>query len=45
MVKALEANPVMNNALRLSAENPMIKKNDVNLGLAIDLKKDGTRYL
>jgi len=47
IVKAVESNRVMNNAFTIIDEQPhVIKKNDVNLGLAIDLeKKDGTHSL
>jgi 2-oxoglutarate decarboxylase len=47
IVKAITSNPIMNNAFTIIEGQPyVIKKNDVNLGLAIDLqKKDGTRSL
>ena len=47
IVKALKAIPVMNNAYTIIDGSPsVIKRNDVNIGLAIDLvKKDGTRSL
>ncbi|MFZ4589516.1 MAG: multifunctional oxoglutarate decarboxylase/oxoglutarate dehydrogenase thiamine pyrophosphate-binding subunit/dihydrolipoyllysine-residue succinyltransferase subunit [Ignavibacteria bacterium] len=47
IVKALKTIPVLNNAFTIIDGNPMvIKRNDVNIGLAIDLvKKDGTRSL
>jgi 2-oxoglutarate dehydrogenase E1 component len=47
IVKAITSNEVMNNAFTIIDGQPnVIKKNFVNLGLAIDLqKKDGTRSL
>ena len=47
IVKALKTIPVLNNAYTIIDGSPMvIKRNDVNIGLAIDLvKKDGTRSL
>jgi 2-oxoglutarate dehydrogenase E1 component len=47
IVKALKSIPVLNNAFTIIDGNPMvIKRTDVNIGLAIDLvKKDGTRSL
>lgn len=47
IVKALKTIPVLNNAFTVIDGSPMvIKRNDVNIGLAIDLvKKDGTRSL
>jgi len=47
IVKALESVPVMNNAYSIIDGEPvLIKRNDVNIGLAIDLvKKNGTRSL
>jgi 2-oxoglutarate decarboxylase len=47
IVKAISNNPVINNAFTIIDGAPhIIKKPDVNLGLAIDLeKKDGTRSL
>lgn len=47
IVKALDTNPVMNNAFTVLNNEPhVIKKKEINLGLAIDLeKKDGSRSL
>ncbi len=47
IVKALRTNPVMNNAFTvINGEPNVVKKSNVNLGLAIDLeKKDGSRSL
>ena len=47
IVKALKTIPVLNNAFTIIDGNPMvIKRTDMNIGLAIDLvKKDGTRSL
>lgn len=47
IVKALKSIPVLNNAYTIIDGSPMvIKRNDVNIGLAIDLiKKDGSRSL
>lgn len=47
IVKGIEACPVMNNAFTVMGGAPyLIKKKDVNLGLAVDLeKKDGARSL
>jgi len=47
IVKALKTVPVMNNAFTIVGGEPMvIKRNDINIGLAIDLvKKDGSRSL
>jgi len=47
IVKAIASIPALNNAYTVIEGNPhIIKKNDVNLGLAIDLeKKDGSRSL
>src|SRR4030095_10542017 len=47
IVKGIEACPVMNNAFTIINGAPyLIKKSDVNLGLAVDLqKKDGSRSL
>ena len=47
IVKALKTVPVMNNAYTIIDGDPMmIKRQDVNIGLAIDIvKKDGSRSL
>ncbi len=47
IVKALETIPALNNSFSVIDGNPnLIKKNSVNLGLAVDLeKKDGSRSL
>jgi len=47
IIKAVSSNPVMNNAFTVINGKPnLIKKPNVNLGLAIDLeKKDGSRSL
>lgn len=47
IIKAIKAVPVMNNAFTIINGEPMlIKKEHINLGLAVDLeKKDGTRSL
>ncbi|MCE1164650.1 MAG: multifunctional oxoglutarate decarboxylase/oxoglutarate dehydrogenase thiamine pyrophosphate-binding subunit/dihydrolipoyllysine-residue succinyltransferase subunit [Bacteroidetes bacterium] len=47
IVKALKTIPVMNNAYTIiDGESVMIKRHDVNIGLAIDIvKKDGSRSL
>lgn len=47
IVQAIKEIPVMNNAFSVADDEPvMIKRNDVNIGLAIDIvKKDGSRSL
>ncbi|MBZ0201846.1 MAG: multifunctional oxoglutarate decarboxylase/oxoglutarate dehydrogenase thiamine pyrophosphate-binding subunit/dihydrolipoyllysine-residue succinyltransferase subunit [Ignavibacteria bacterium] len=47
IVKALDSIPALNNSFTIIDGNPhIVKKPDVNLGLAVDLeKKDGTRSL
>lgn len=47
IVKGIDFVPVMNNAFTVINNEPnLIRKNDVNLGLAVDLeKKDGSRSL
>ncbi len=47
IIKAIKSVPVMNNAFSIiNGEPVLIKKENVNLGLAVDLeKKDGTRSL
>ncbi len=47
IIKAIQSNRVMNNAYTVIDGKPnLIKKHNVNLGLAVDLeKKDGTRSL
>jgi 2-oxoglutarate dehydrogenase E1 component len=47
IVQAIREVPVMNNAFAVSEDEPvMIKRSDVNIGLAIDIvKKDGSRSL
>ncbi len=47
IVKAIMTNPVMNNAFTMLNDRPnVLKRKDINLGIAIDIeKKDGTHSL